>query len=287
MPLLKNQGIVLQRDLVSESDAIAMILTQSGKKLQLRAFGIQKSKKRSLLLVEPGTWIEFQYYAPESQVEDALGHRKLASFKDGIILERFAEVKANYDKALILAYFLELADFSGESQEIASFFPLLQGAMHELGLASLSAKFQARIKIYMLLSFVQARVAKLYGILGDTQACSGCSSLFMAHSMLPHAAPEKIYWNKPELYFLCNHCHVSANQWDAWALSWIRNATRLRFSNFVRLQEKQFSRYTNLQEEGVYLDACINLCQDLQSTLAYFTEKKYKSFVELLRILAL
>ena len=103
------------------------MLTEEGHSLDLRVYGIQKSRKRSPLLLEPGTLVDINFYAKQNG---------LASLKEGSVRERFAAIKGAYAPLLLLSYFLELSAFAVRYGSSPSLFLLVKGSLAELCLSS-------------------------------------------------------------------------------------------------------------------------------------------------------
>ena len=93
--LSKARGIVIHRRRVRESDSIVRILTDAGQSFEFWAHGIHSSlKNRTPLLIELGSLICIDYY--EST-------RGVLSLKEGVLENRFEELKKNITMSL---YFL-------------------------------------------------------------------------------------------------------------------------------------------------------------------------------------
>jgi DNA repair protein RecO len=197
-------GIVLSRRSAGENDLVARVLCVDGSILELRGFGMRASKRRSLTLFEPGSLIEFQYYSAGDGE---------ASLKEGVVRERFEELKSAYAGAAALAHVLEATAQAARGEANADLYALLSGTLVELG--SLAPVFGTRdaeglLRLHALLVFFKARLLILLGVLADPRACSECGA----------ELTEDAYWPAPEARFVCPACAPTANREDGWMALW-------------------------------------------------------------------
>ena len=241
----KTSGIVLQRRFIKEIDGVFRLLTEKGGSLEVRAYGIHSTKKRSALLIEPGCLVEIDYYK---------NSRGFVSLKEGYVKRRFDEIKKNYELLLLLSYLLELSAFAASYGESPGLFVLLKGSIEEFCRSRKSA-----VDSLELLVFFQVRLLKLLGLLGLQDRCSVCES----------PLEEKSFWNLPELHFSCSKCSTQSSQQNSHMAKIIALAGARRFHDFAE-SVKQIN-YTLFQESGGQEDGkkenSINENSEKESTL--------------------
>ncbi len=264
--VVKARGIVLQRlSCLQEADNIVYILTQSGRKLCLRAHGIRKSRRRSSLIVEPGSLIHIDYYAKTDKDH-------MVSLKEGHIEERFTELKLSYVPSLLLSYLLELhnsastynedeakdIDGSTHSHSQSKMFVLLHGSIEELRRC-----YHDMPRALVLLIFTQVRLMKILGILGSQERCSHCDGVL----------DNLLQWKVPEAYFICGDCSSLASSEQAQMGQLIGLASQQRFSNFIIEKEKKM-KIGDKHRKQFFL----SLWKNLNLCLEAFFSLQIKSF---------
>ncbi len=260
-------GIVLSRRSAGENDLVARVLCVDGSTLELRGFGMRASKRRSLTLFEPGSLIEFQYYSAGDGE---------ASLKEGVVRERFEELKSAYAGAAALAHVLESASQAARGAAGADLYALLSGTLVELG--SLAPVFETRdaeglLRLHALLVFFKARLLILLGVLADPRACSECGA----------ELTEDAFWPLPEARFVCPACAPTANREDGWMARIIADATRLRFERYYeRWQPALWSMRQGLRAPAALLELELRL----EQCLAEFSGRALRSSIEFKRALA-
>lgn len=260
-------GIVLSRRSAGENDLVARVLCVDGSILELRGFGMRASKRRSLTLFEPGSLIEFQYYsAAEGE----------ASLKEGVVRERFEELKSAYAGAAALAHVLEATAQAARGEANADLYALLSGTLVELG--ALAPVFDSRdaedlLRLHALLVFFKARLLALLGVLADPRTCSECGAELI----------EDAYWPAPEARFVCPACAPTANREDGWMARILGDATRLRFERYYeRWRPSLWSMRQGLRAPAALLE----LESRLEQCLAEFSGRPLRSSLEFKRALA-
>ena len=247
--LQKASGIVLQRRFLKESDALASLLTEEGRSLDFCVYGIQKSRKRSALLLEPGTLIDIDFYVNKDGP---------VSLKEGHVRERFGALKGAYAPLTLLSYFLELSSFASRYGSSPTLFLLVKGSLTELCLGTELLNLQ-------LLLFFQVRLLKLLGLLGPLERCSECNS--------PLA--KEAYWNLPEAHFSCQSCASQDSSEEERAIAWL----------LAQASTKRFKDYQNELEQSKEADtiALLKLWRNLNLCLEAFAAKSFQSSKELER----
>lgn len=251
MPQLKKtKGIVLERHFLKEADGIARMLTVDGACLEFYAYGIRLARKRSALLIEPGTLISINYYD---------GHKNnIASLKEGIVKERFDIIKNDYTSIIYLSNFLELASFASRYGSLPPLFLLLRGAIEELSFC-----YKNINSIMELSIFFQIRLLKMLGILGEQNRCYICDK----------ALKLLAYWNMPEASFACENCNSNGDKSQAWMARTIAMAAKMRFKNFS-VQTKGVKENTAYLSLWKNLNLCLEAFKGSPLRTSIVTEKQ-------------
>ncbi len=267
----KTKGIVLRRRFMKEIDSFFYLLAESGETIEIRAYGIRTTKKRSALLMEPGAFIEVDYQT------DLNGHSTL---KEGHVQERFRENKMTYHSLLLLSYLLELSAFTSSYGKAPSLFVLLKGSIE-----TLSKVDTVDSDHIALLIFFQSRLLKLLGILGTLDSCSLCDADLTGKS----------HWHIPELYFSCDNCNTKSRREDRLMAEIIAIASKVRFSIFeeiMRSSHSYFGNCTNLKNKGKIFDIdyewkgldkgmAFSLCKKLHLCVKNFANYSFPAFRQL------
>jgi len=271
--LIHGKGIALQRRRVGESDGVALVLLEDGRSLDLRGHGILRSKNRSNLLFEPGCLIRFAAYLAEGPGAVAGDGSLFASLKEGSVLDRYEDLKADYEAMLVLALFLESAtracralaplanapsvDPEGEAVAGArELYRLAQGALEQLReLRVLENETKAVRRTASLQSPTanasrdaesQARpeeasfILRLLLLLGfyETRLLKVLGLLGDPQHCSSCGAPlgEEASWALPEAHFRCSRCSDAANADEAWMAGMIRDAAYRRFGRLEAMR---------------------------------------------------
>ena len=217
MPALhKVRGIVLKSYPLLETDLLGRLLTDSDNCLPIRAHGLCISRKRSPILLEPGTLVKMDYY---------ISRTKLATLKEGHVENRFAALKSSYPSLLLLSYLLELTTYAVSHGETPNLFLLVHGSLQEL-----CHCHKEDLSSLELIVFFQVRLIKLMGLLGSSNQCSRCEQILS----------EKAQWNLPEVHFSCCACASKAERED-FIMAEVLNMVRAnRFHRFKSKVEQKF-----------------------------------------------
>ena len=255
--LQKTDAIVLGRRFLKENDALVSLLTEEGKSLDLRIYGIQKSRRRSAFLLEPGSLIHVDFYT------DREG---LASLKEGHVCERFTALKGAYTSMTLLSYFLELSAFAVRNGASLKLFLLLKGSLKELcfdrNWEQAEMEVQREILKLQILVFFQIRVLKLLGLLGSQEKCSQCSA----------SLRERAHWNLPETSFSCEDCIPEASTEDrliAWIFAFGSSKIFHRYKEELEKEESGSDRILFLR-----LWKNLNLCIELFAAKPFYSAKE-------------
>ncbi|MBE7436974.1 MAG: recombination protein O N-terminal domain-containing protein [Spirochaetales bacterium] len=179
--LQKLSGIVIHRRRLGEGDVLVQILLPSGETIDVRAFGLLESRRRSLLFAEPASLVEAEVYTQEGK----------AALKEGRVIRSLYQGRS-YQDLVRTAYILETAGLAARAGAGPDVYRLLEGAL-ESNPADL-----------LLLGFVLIRVQKLLGILGFMEHCMKCQS----------ALSDAVYWSPLETLILCARCDERASRRD-------------------------------------------------------------------------
>ena len=148
-------GIVLSRRRLRESDAVARVLLESGQLLEMRLHGIQESRRRSPLIMEPLSVVEVVYYVQERGA--------LHSLKEARVLQRHEALKNRYDDLLAGSCVAELSELAARTEALPELYVLAAGALGALNEGCETA---------LLLVFFRIRLLRLLGLLGDLTAAT-------------------------------------------------------------------------------------------------------------------
>ena len=143
-------GIVLSRRKLRESDAVARLLLEDGQLLEMRLHGIQESRRRSPLIMEPLSVVEVVYYEQDRGA--------LHSVKEARVLQRHEDLKSRYDDLLAGSCVAELSELAARTESLPELYVLAAGAL---------ATLDAGCETALLLVFFRIRLLRLLGLLGD------------------------------------------------------------------------------------------------------------------------
>lgn len=101
MSITKEIGYVLQSRNVSEADSIITVLGETGSKQKYIIKGIRKSKRRSILSIEIGSFIELNYYDNGKEIHNV---------KEINLLNRYEKSKSGYFNLIVVSYLCEITD---------------------------------------------------------------------------------------------------------------------------------------------------------------------------------
>ncbi|MDH5656801.1 MAG: DNA repair protein RecO [Spirochaetia bacterium] len=219
------KGIVLKRYREKEADEVIKFLSENGENETIRIHGLRSSRNRSRLLSEPGCIADLVFYRGNN--------RTTGSLKEGVLIERFDEIKSSYKTSLLLAAFLEIcASVTGDESGEEIYDLLSRGLFY---IQDRIKSGQAAEKEYLILLFIffSIRLFSILGMSGDTEHCSMCQNPFQ----------KSVYWNLPSMDFLCHRCDHRASAEDFIFLSAVRTALTHKFEIFAGqfLTEKQNS----------------------------------------------
>ena len=253
--LQKTRALVLGRRPLKESDAIASVLTEEGQALELCIYGIQKSRKRSAFLWEPGTLIDIDFYTRG----DAM-----ASLKEGHVCERFSALKEGYSAITLLSYFLELSALAARCGSSPMLFLLVKGSLNELCFGKdRKPKIQEELEKLHVLIFFQIRLLSLLGLLGLEERCSECGK----------GLGEEARWNLPEGHFSCKTCKPEGNMEEGSMAQILALAKSKIFRKYREEAEKK-----GLGRNRIFL---LTLWKNLNLCIENFAAKPFLSSKEL------
>ena len=160
MEIQKSTGIVLASSSTGEADYISRIYTKEFGKRSFLFKGLKKSKRRSHLVVEPGTVAELVYYYHEE--------RSLHIIKEYQVYEHYPAIRNDYQKILLLHFFLETVDkTSGYNDKNGMIFDLLAAGIETMISSGSLRHLSAFFVIHLL---------RLHGILPGFRNCKSCRS---------------------------------------------------------------------------------------------------------------
>lgn len=239
--MLKTDTVlVLARSRQGEADGIARVLAESGQSFEVRVHGIFASRNRSSLIIEPAAKVRLVYYERD----------KISSAKEGQLLERYEDIKANYRLWQLAAYYLELTALAARQGPAPELYVLLDGVLQ-----TLRGSEWERGSIN---TFYQIRILHLLGILGATDVCNQCGCELRAY--------DTALWNFPEMHFNCPDCADATHQRDALAAALIHKAATRRYGRF----HAGFMAAT-AEDDRKYLD------ERLHDVLTYFNGRPFIS----------
>lgn len=210
MGLIKSRGIVLHKNLTNDIDASISVLEENGNKNKFIVKGIQKTKKRSILSVEPGSLVSMDYY-PQMK-------NNLHNVKEINLEQRFDIIKNDYLSTLIMYLFLELTERTipqGISEP--KYFGILLAGLSEL------ENNGAKLKI---LPFFKIKLLYHSGLIPKEFSCSIC------HNDFSSSVSGKMNYFNFEL--LCDSCStIEENDIDIIKL--MRYIVHTSYSQFLTL----------------------------------------------------
>jgi DNA repair protein RecO len=235
--LKSEEGIVLSRKKSGEADLEITLLSSEGSLMRVKMHGLRASRHRSQLLGEPGSLIKILLY--ENRRDGAV-HR---SMKEGELLDRHEELKGEYEKTVLLARLLRIAEQSATPEPHPDLYRLLLGAIRFRG-REFDTLGGGGLDDELFVDFYIIRILKISGLLGDPTICSSCG----------RDLEKRAHWAVPEPFFYCDACSEKANRNDFLHSRLISLAERIKFGAFV----------TRTREEGIYL---ADLVSDLSGKL--------------------
>lgn len=226
--LSKARGIVIHRRRVRESDSIVRILTDAGQSFEFWAHGIHSSlKNRTPLLIELGSLICIDYY--EST-------RGVLSLKEGVLENRFEELKKEYNDVTLLSYFLDLTSFIASYEASLPLFMLLSGSIDTLCHSKRKSNHKSPLRHHpqtaLLIIFFQIRLLKLLGLVRVETRCILCDNFLN----------EKAHLNLPELSFSCKDCSPESTQEHFQLAELISSGASHKFGKFAKYWTEQTSK---------------------------------------------
>ncbi|GIX40329.1 MAG: hypothetical protein KatS3mg129_0062 [Leptospiraceae bacterium] len=232
MKLEKGIGIILKKKEINEKDVIIDVLIKNNDESYHRkkfiVYGILKSKKRNPIIVEAGNLIQLDYYDKKNL--------DILNVKEINLINRFYELKNNYEKLLFLSQILELSHYASitDAHSLKDVFILLLSALQYLEdyhkkqyqkIEDLLEKLSLSFKEIFLL-FFSVRLLKIMGYVGDLNFCSSCNKEISI----------KAKWQEG-LYFYCDECDPTSNEIDFIYLQILRLITKFKFNNFLEQLE--------------------------------------------------
>ena len=259
--LYKTQAIVLKKNIVKESDLIVQLLDIEGKKFDMRVFGVLASNKRSNLLWEAGTILSLEYYDSDLENQKATG--KIATFKEGKILNNFknTKIKFDYSQLCILSFLLELSYVCSLYGNNKKLFVLLKGAINEVDNITDSTT------ILLFLIFFETRLLNILGLLGDLEHCSTCGKNITEE--------KEIFWTKSQVEFHCKNCNSLADKNNVYMNKIITTAKNLKYIDYIN----------KIKSVKFYSKYLFNLNQNLYEAFLVFTNKQINTYKNILDLI--
>ena len=148
---VREQIIVLKKQVFSESDLIIRALNKQGAQISFIAKGALKSKKRFMGgILDPGSYIELEYRASQ---------KPLKNIQQAWFLEDFLKLRSNYQRLELAIYFLNITlQVSKEGENCQELFYLLGNALKQAE----TSKHLPALKI-----FFQTKILFLEGVLSQ------------------------------------------------------------------------------------------------------------------------
>ena len=230
MKLQKATGIILKKHIIQEKDVIIDAIIKTSENIYLRkkfiVYGILKSKKRSSVIVEIGNMVQLDYYEKKD--------REIQTIKEINLIDRYYELKDNYDKLVFLSILLELCYYASmaDSHTIQDIYLLLLSGMNYLQnyykndeslKETLSLLDQENFSFKeIFLFFFSVRLLNISGYVGNLNECSSCNKMIIS----------KAKWQEG-LYFYCEECDPTANKIDFIYLQILQNILTNKFNYFI------------------------------------------------------
>jgi DNA repair protein RecO (recombination protein O) len=183
LSLCKSKGIVLKSIHVGEADTIIHLFTDLGNKIKLIIKGIRKSKNRSALTTEVGSYLEIDYYNHKD--------REIFNTKEIHLIERYDKIKKNYLSFLVLNYLLELNDkLLPDNDSNDKSFKLLKGGIDSLE----EYGFQM-----LILPYYKWKFLLIQGIVSSEFICNHCGRF--------HEDVDFLSLEQSSFQYICNICN--------------------------------------------------------------------------------
>jgi DNA repair protein RecO (recombination protein O) len=183
MKIEKTTGIVLSSRVIGESDLAAHILTYTYGKNEFIFKGLKKSKKRSLAIADPGTFVELSYYFNK--------HKNLSIVNEFTITAVHDAIRSDFARILYLHFILEtVLKTAGSHDHQPYLFKLTSKAIATLEITS----YPLHLSLFFIIHLI-----KFNGILPDFTQCGSCHTrdLKLAtfdfknnHILCTHCAPK-------------------------------------------------------------------------------------------------
>ncbi len=266
MKLEKAIGIILKKHVIQEKDVIIDAIVKTSENIYLRkkfiVYGILKSKKRNSVIVEIGNMVELNYYDKKE--------REIQTIKEINLINRYYELKDNYDKLVFLSILLELCNYASiaDSHTIQEIYILLLSGMNYLQnyykndeslkeiLALLNQISLSFKEIFLL--FFSVRLLKISGYVGDLSECSSCNNKIK----------EKTKWQEG-LYFYCKECDPTSNVIDFFYLKILESIIENKFNHFI----KNFIFL--IQQSNIKTEEFLNVFHALENKINYYLKEVF------------
>jgi recombinational DNA repair protein (RecF pathway) len=266
MKLEKATGIILKKHIIQEKDVIIDVIIQTTDHVYLRkkfiVYGILKSKKRSSVIVEIGNMVELNYYDKKE--------REIQTIKEINLINRYYELKDNYDKLVFLSILLELCNYASiaDSHTIQDIYILLLSGLNYLQNFYKNDESLKEILILLnqmnlsfkeiFLLFFSVRLLKISGYVGDLSKCSSCNNKIK----------EKAKWQEG-LYFYCKECDPTSNMIDFFYLKILENITENKFNNFIN------NFIFLIQQSNIKKEEFLNVFHALENKINHYLKEVF------------
>ncbi|MBN2040834.1 MAG: DNA repair protein RecO [Spirochaetes bacterium] len=159
MEIQKSTGIVLSSRSANEADYFCTILTKEFGKRDFVFKGLRKSKKRSLVISEPGTVASFVYYFHED--------KKSYIVNEHNIIKHMLNIKDDLKKIYLLYFLVSLVEkTTGYNDCNKSIFELTAAGIDNIP----AVKYPEHLSVFFLLHLL-----RMQGILPDFNRCKICA----------------------------------------------------------------------------------------------------------------
>ncbi len=161
MEIQKATGIVLSSRRIGEADCLCTIYTKEFGKRDFIFKGLQKSKRRSRTISEPGTTASLVYYFR--------GHNKSYITTEYSVINHPGRIREDLKKIYLLYFLTALIEkTTGYDDKNKLLFDLAAAGIDNIQ----SSNFPGHLSVFFLL-----RLLKLHGILPDFHKCKICDSI--------------------------------------------------------------------------------------------------------------
>ncbi len=158
MEIQKTTGVVLSSRHTGEADYLIRIFTKEYGKRDFIFKGLKKSKKRSLIISEPGTIAKLIYYFHEE--------KSLHTVNEFQIHKHYIDIRDNLQKIYLLYFILETVEkTSGYNDPSRLIFDLLVAGIETLS----QTEHIAHLSVFFIIHLL-----RLHGILADFRRCKIC-----------------------------------------------------------------------------------------------------------------